>query len=118
MEKTTGESAVKVKSVEASEGLYAYFKIYWWFVRTSGIAVQELSRKCMHQEPIVKEERMMDHLEAWEADLKVIALHADYGLKDNHKMIALEIMFSKFPGIFETIERTCPEKKKTNMKTF
>ena len=70
MEKTSGESGLKVKSVDIDEGLHAYFKIYWWFVRTSGIAIQELSRKVMHPEAIVKEEKMMDHIEAWEADLK------------------------------------------------
>ena len=69
MEKTTGESGLKVKSVDIDKGLHAYFKIYWWFVRTSGIAIQELSRKVMHPEAIVKEEKMMDHIEAWEADL-------------------------------------------------
>ena len=33
----TGESATKVKSVMKGEGIHAYFKIYWWFVKTAGI---------------------------------------------------------------------------------
>ncbi len=58
IEKTTGEAAAKIKSVEEGEGLHAYFKVYWWFVKTAGIAIQERSRKVMQPEPITKEEKM------------------------------------------------------------
>ena len=72
VEKTTGESATKIKHIEVGEGFMAYFSIYWWFVKTSGAAVQERSRKAMQPEPISKEEQMMESIEAWEEDLKVV----------------------------------------------
>ena len=57
VEKTTGEAASKVKSVDEGMGFWAYFAIYWWFVKTSGVAIQERSRKAMQPEPISKEEK-------------------------------------------------------------
>ena len=66
VEKTTGESINKVKSVKEGCGLLAYFKIYWWFVKTSGIAIQDRSRKTMYPGQIVKEEKMAEAIEEWE----------------------------------------------------
>ena len=95
VEKTSGESAIKVKSVEEGKGIHAYFKIYWWFVKTSGIAIHDRSRKAMLPEAISKEENISTQLEAWEADNKVLqAQGKHYELNDHMKMIALEIMFS------------------------
>ena len=62
----------------------------------------------MHPEALVKEEKMMDHIEAWEADLKVVEQQPDFQMKPNHKLIALEIMFVKYSNIFEAIERAMP----------
>ena len=77
VEKSTGESALKVKSVAEGEGLQAYFSIYWWFVKTSGIAIQERSRKAMQPEPISKEEKMMENIEALEEDVKVVEMQGE-----------------------------------------
>ena len=74
VEKTTGEAAVKVKAAIEGRGFNAYFSIYWWFVKTSGIAVQERSRKAMQPEPTVKEEKMMECIEAWEEDVKIVEM--------------------------------------------
>ena len=45
VEKTSGEAGAKVKSAEAGQGMMAYHRIYWWFVKTSGIALQDRARK-------------------------------------------------------------------------
>ncbi len=56
IEKTTGEAASRVKTVEEGQGLHAYFQVYWWFVKTDGIAIQERSKQIMQPEPVAKEE--------------------------------------------------------------
>ncbi len=109
VEKTTGESAAKVKSVMEGEGIHAYFKIFWWFVKTSGVAVQDLSRKFMHPKPTTKEDNMMTYLEAWESDIKILETRGgDFIMNFHMKLIALEVMLEKFPQVYEAIERTAP----------
>ena len=123
VEKTTGEAAIKVKAVDEGQGLLAYFKIYWWFVKTSGIAIQDRSRKVMQPEVIQSEAKMMDGIEAWEADFKVLeAQRTGFTMNDQMKLIALDIMFSKFSSVFERIEsqlttNTAPEDKLKMMLT-
>ena len=64
----------------------------------------------MHPEVIVKEEKMAEHLETWEADMKVLANQGqEFELNDQMKFVALEIMFAKFPSIFEAVERGVKE---------
>ena len=111
VEKTEGESAIKVKSVDTGSGLMAYHRIYWWFVKTSGIALQDRSRKVMYPEPVTREEKMMEGIEAWEAHVKVLDQHGDaYELKPQNKIIALELLLSKFSTVFENIERATSQK--------
>ena len=115
VEKTSGESSLKVKAVEEGEGFMAYFAIYWWFVKTSGAAIQERSRKAMQPEPISKEEKMMENIEAWEEDIKVVELQGEgYKIPENVKLVALEILFTKFSGLHESIERSLMGTDKTD----
>ena len=72
VDKTDGDQGAKVKSVEVGDGVHAYFKIYWWFVKTSGIAVQDRLRKVMYPEPISKEDKMNESIEAWESDMEIL----------------------------------------------
>ena len=116
VEKSTGESALKVKSVADGEGLQAYFSIYWWFVKTSGIAIQERSRKAMQPEPVSKEEKMIENIEAWEEDVKVVEMQGEgYKIPENVKLVALEILFSKFSNLYEAIERALNTDQKQNL---
>ena len=54
VETTEGETAAKAKSVEPGIGLMAHHRIYWWFAKNSGVALQVHTRKVTHPEPIVK----------------------------------------------------------------
>ena len=87
VEKTEGEAAVKVKSVPAGKGIMAYHKVYWWNVKTSGIALQDRSRKTMYPETITKIEKLMEGLEEWESNLKILDQHGSaYQLKAQAKL--------------------------------
>ena len=72
MEKTAGESGVKVKAVKERNGLKAYHEVFWWYVTTTGAALQEKSKRVSCPSPIVKEEDFMVKLEAWEEEVKVL----------------------------------------------
>ena len=110
VDKTEGEAAGKVKTVEAGQGILAYHKIYWWYVKTSGIALQDRSRKVMYPEPIKHEEKIMEGIENWEQNLKVLDQHgAAYVLNDQSKLIAIEVLMSNFPTVHESIERGLEE---------
>ena len=93
VEKTEGEAATKVKSVETGKGLLAYHRIYWWYVKTSGIALQDRSRTTMYPVSIAKIEKLMEGLEDWESNLKILDQHGSaYQLKAQAKLNALEVL--------------------------
>ena len=60
MDKTEGQAAVKVKSVSRGEGLNAYYKIFGWYVKTSGQALGARARRAGQLDPVVKEELMQE----------------------------------------------------------
>ncbi len=108
VEKTSGEAAAKVKAVEPGEGLLAYHRMYWWFVKTSGVALMDKARKVTYPEQIKKEEKILETLESWEQDVKILDIHGEgFQLNDQTKLIALEVMFKGFPMMYEAIERAC-----------
>ena len=116
VENTEGEAAVKVKSVLAGKGLMAYHKVYWWNVKTSGIALQDRSRKTMYPETITKIEKLMEGLEEWESNLKILDQHGSaYQLKAQAKLNALEVLMKGHTQVYESIERSVtsadPEEK-------
>ena len=47
VEKTEGDAALRVSSVEPGKGVDAYMKIYLWFAGTTGLALTEMSRMVM-----------------------------------------------------------------------
>ena len=61
-EKTEGVAAVKVKAFEPGEGLRAYHSVFTWFVRTSGQALGERSRRAGHPETIASEKTMYEKI--------------------------------------------------------
>ena len=72
----------------------------------------------MYPEPVQKEERMMEAIESWEAHVKVLDQHGEaYELKPQNKIIALELLMSKFQLVYETIERSTSQKIKVDDPT-
>ena len=56
---------------------------------------------------------MMECIEAWEEDVKIVEMQgSDYKIPENVKLVALEIMFSKFSTIHESIERSLNKDEK------
>ena len=50
--------------------------------------------------------KIAEQLEAWEADIKILSNQGkEFELNPQMKLVALEIMFSRFSTIFEAIER-------------
>ena len=116
VEKTAGEAANKVKGVEPGNGLLAYYRIYWWFTKTSGTALQDRSRKALYPNAIVKDEKLMESLEEWEASVKILDQHGSaYMLNAQAKLNALEVLMGQKQSVYESIERaigvTEPEEK-------
>ena len=116
VEKTSGEAANKVKGCEAGCGLLAYYRIYWWFTKTSGTALQDISRKALYPNAIVKDEKIMESLEEWEASVKILEQHGSaYKLNAQAKLNALEVLMGQKQAVYESIERaigvTEPEEK-------
>ena len=106
MEKTDGVSAVKAKAVGNRDGLKAYHEVCWWYVTTTGAALQDKSKRVSCPNPIVKEEHFMEKLEAWEAEVKVLDQYdVASRLTDQAKLVALEILFTQHGLTYETIER-------------
>ena len=92
MDKNANESAAKVKAAKNRDGLKAYHEIFWWYVTTTGAALQEKSKRVSCPSPIIKEESCMAELEAWEEELKVLDQYDDaYHLNDQAKLVALEM---------------------------
>ena len=90
IEKTVGEAANKVKSVDAGRGLIAYYRIYWWFTKTSGTALQDQSRKVLYPQAVTKDEKIMEAIEEWETSIKILQQHgAAYQISSLAKLNAL-----------------------------
>ena len=61
---------------------------------------------------------MMEGIEAWEEDVKIVELQGDtYRIPENVKIVALEILFTKFPTIYEAIERSMTQEEKRSPNT-
>ena len=57
MDKTTGEAYLRVKSVEAGDGIEAFVKIYKWYMGTSGMGLQDKARQIMAPIPPSQKEK-------------------------------------------------------------
>ena len=60
MDKTEGEAALRVDSIEPGEGVEAYQMIYLWFAGTTGLARSERTRMLMNLDAPKHEEHMED----------------------------------------------------------
>ena len=59
----------------------------------------------MYPEQIVKEEKMAEAIEEWENYVNILDNQGpEFKMNYQMKLIALQIMFTKFPAIFESIE--------------
>ena len=77
VEKTEGDAALRVSSVEPGEGMQAYMKVYLWFAGTTGLALTEISRMVMQPVPPKNDFEIADALEKWmEQERRVRALPA------------------------------------------
>lgn len=104
IDKTEGESAAKVRK-RRGEGLVAYYLLHRWFVKTTGLALQEEMKKVMNPTPVVKDELLLGHLEEWERTVsKLEKGGADYALSTMVRINALEIMMSARQSVYEAIE--------------
>ena len=120
VEKTSGEAANKVKAVDAGQGLMAYYRIYWWFTKTSGTALQDQSRKVLYPQAVNKDEKIMEAIEEWENSVKILQQHgAAYNISSLAKLNALEVLMGNKSAVYESIERTIttsnPDDKYTAM---
>ena len=98
---------MKVKSCGTGKGLMAYHKLYWWNAKTSGVALQDRSRRTMYPESVARIEKLMESLEEWESNVKVLDQHGSaYQLRAQAKLNALEVLMKNHIQIYENIERT------------
>ena len=119
MEKTEGNAAIKVKSVDPGQGLRAYYKIFAWYVKTSGQALGARARRAGQPEAITKEETMFEQIEAWEQDVKVLSQYgSDFTLNPQTQLLALESLMVNFKADFEQTERSMPTDIANKLPTF
>ena len=108
VEKSEGETALRVNSGEPGSGLEAYQRIYLWFAGMTGLAITERTRNIMHPSPPKHESDIADALERWSESERLLSAHGEeYKMPAAHKITALRIMMTCRREQFEVMEQEC-----------
>ena len=55
----------KIRAINETDGIAAYFSLYKWFTEISGLGLTEQARRLMHPEPPKREEELSECIDQW-----------------------------------------------------
>ena len=112
-EKTEGNAATRVKSVELGQGFEAYQTVYLWFSSTCGMALNKRMDSLMVPASATKPEELAAAIEKWREQLRVVETYGDgYTMSAPFRISALQRLMLNYREKFNVIEsmaaRECP----------
>ena len=112
-EKTEGDAAARVRSVEPGQGFEAYQRVYIWFSSTCGMALNKRMDSLMVPASPTKPEELAAAIEKWREQLRIVETYGDgYTMSAPFKISALQRLMLNYREKFNVIEsmavRECP----------
>ena len=104
--KTEGDAELRVSSINPGQGIEAYMRLYLWFAGTTGLALSEVMRLCMHPISPKFDYEIADALEKWLEQERRLRAHGQaYTLNAALKITALQTLMRCKREQFDSMER-------------
>lgn len=105
-DKLEGEARGIMLSVSDGKGIQAWAKVWRWYIKTGGLALQTRRERIMRPTPPSKESELMIHVEKWLRDLKEVDEQEEEKdrMSGKYRMVALKNLLGENTRIREYID--------------